>query len=155
MATPSEIRVRDPLSEVTRKERRILLGVSALGIIVAKTGLIPSKITSLGIEFSSTDQRSLVWVLGAITVYFLSAFVIYAISDFVAWRIAFYAAALELYRTRRSESGAWNPEPSNFERGAQRWRNISLPTVTLRAVFEFFVPIAVAIYAIYLLLTVT
>jgi hypothetical protein len=45
MAKPPEVRVRDPLSEVTRKERRILLGTSALGIIVAKVGLVPTKIT--------------------------------------------------------------------------------------------------------------
>src|SRR3972149_1614277 len=87
-----EIRVRDPLSEVTRKERRSLLGVSTIGIIMVKTGLIPEKITAFGVKFSKTDQKSLLFIVAFIIVYFLISFVIYAWSDFVSWRIAVNSA---------------------------------------------------------------
>jgi hypothetical protein len=63
-AKPSEIRLRDPLGEVARKERRALLGVSAVGIVIVKSGLVPSKVTALGIKFNQTDQRSLLVALG-------------------------------------------------------------------------------------------
>ena len=55
----------DPLSEVTRKERRVLLGISALGIVIVKSGLVPSKVTALRIEFSKNDQQALILALGA------------------------------------------------------------------------------------------
>jgi hypothetical protein len=34
--------LKDPLSQETRKERRSLLAVSALGLIIVKAGLVPS-----------------------------------------------------------------------------------------------------------------
>ena len=71
LPSPSEIRVRDPLSDTTRKERRSLLGASALGIVIVKSGLVPSKITALGIEFTRTDQRALLAALAAVVVYLL------------------------------------------------------------------------------------
>jgi hypothetical protein len=45
---PSEVRIQDPLSDVTRAERKTLLGLSAVGIVIAKSGLVPSKISALG-----------------------------------------------------------------------------------------------------------
>jgi len=78
---PSEIRLRDPLSEVTRKERRAVLGASAIGVVIVKSGLIPSRVSALGIEFNQTDQRALLVALGAVVTYFLIAFVVYGVSD--------------------------------------------------------------------------
>jgi hypothetical protein len=46
----------DPLSEVTRKERRALLGLSLLGVALVKVPLIPEKFTKSG---SDTDFRDL------------------------------------------------------------------------------------------------
>src|SRR5436305_2954409 len=70
----SEATLRDPLSEVTRKERRTLLGVAALGIVVAKAGIVPSRISALGVEFGKTDQATLLRMLALIIGYFLLAF---------------------------------------------------------------------------------
>src|SRR5436305_1787543 len=88
-----EVSVSDPLSDVTRSERKILLAVSALGILIVQTGLVPSKISALGIEFAQTDQRALLRAVGAIVLYFLCAFLIYAISDLAAWRFKYRRAA--------------------------------------------------------------
>jgi hypothetical protein len=49
-SSPEQIRLRDPLAEVTRRERRLLLGASIIGLTVAKTGLVPTKISALGVE---------------------------------------------------------------------------------------------------------
>src|SRR6267142_5712600 len=88
MPTPTsdEIRVSDPLSPVTRSERRTLLAVSAIGIIIVKAGFVPTKISALGIEFSETNQVILVRTIAAVILYFLIAFVIYGITDFTASR---------------------------------------------------------------------
>lgn len=74
----------DPLSEETRKERRNLLGVSALGIIIIYTGLIPTKISALGVDFDKTDQSVILNILAATIGYFFVGFVLYFISDI--WR---------------------------------------------------------------------
>ncbi len=53
----------DPLTEVTRKERRMLLFVSVVSVLIVKAGLIPKKISALGIEFNSTNQEGFLVVL--------------------------------------------------------------------------------------------
>ena len=40
-AGAAEVAVRDPLTQVTRHERRFLLSVSIIGIAFVKTGLVP------------------------------------------------------------------------------------------------------------------
>lgn len=85
----AEIAVRDPLSETTRRERKTLLGISIVVIGIIETGTLPTKIESLGIEFTQTDQKYLFNVFAAVVIYYLIAFVLFAISDFIVWRIAF------------------------------------------------------------------
>jgi hypothetical protein len=87
--TPRKVILNDPLSIVTRKERKLLLISSILGITIVKTGFIPTKISALGIEFAQTDQNSLLLVLGSIILYFLIAFLIYGTSDFLIWRLTY------------------------------------------------------------------
>ena len=84
---PEETLVADPLSSVARNERRSLLLLSVIGIAIVKTGLVPSKIEALGIEFSPGDQKSLLNILGMVNVYLLLAFSIYALTDFIGWRV--------------------------------------------------------------------
>ncbi len=104
--------LKDPLREETRKERRNLLGTSAVGIVMVKTGLIPTKISALGIEFSDTNRVTLLRILAGITVYFLVAFIIYAISDFWAYRVEVLQSQIpysvdlfERYKARSKDYG--------------------------------------------------
>lgn len=90
-----QVLLKDPLSEETRKERRNLLGVSTLGIVMVKSGLIPSKISALGIEFSQADQTVLLYALAVITIYFLLAFIFYALSDFMNYRVETYISGVK------------------------------------------------------------
>lgn len=87
VSLPQEL-LKDILREETRKERRNLLAASAVGIVIVKAGLIPTKISALGIDFSQTDQRTLLWVLLGVTAYFLAMFVVYALSDILAFWVA-------------------------------------------------------------------
>ncbi len=73
----------DPLSDVTRKERRMLLAISLLGVGLVKTGLVPTKIEALGVEFDKANQQALLFLLAIVAVYFFSAFLIYAAADFL------------------------------------------------------------------------
>jgi hypothetical protein len=162
--TPSQIRVRDPLSEVTRNERRFLLGASIIAITIVRTGLVPSRISALGIEFSQTDQKSLLLVLALVTSYFVVAFALYATSDFIAWRLAFLASIRELVeqeRKRRVEPATQSHRPrleraeGYYRRSVKGFRYVSIisgPTSFLRALFEFVLPLVVGVYAAVLLL---
>ena len=98
-----QTRLRDPLSEVTRKERRNLLAVSVIGIVIDKIGLVPTKITALGIEFSQSDKSGLLAVLAVIIFYFLLAFLIYCISDLAAWAAAERESELVKHESEISE----------------------------------------------------
>jgi hypothetical protein len=98
-----EVELGDTLSETTRKERKALLGVSLAAMVIAKTGLIPSKIENLGIEFSSQDRATLLYLIVVAVVYFLTAFVIYAWSDFVRWRLSIHRTTLGLRESSVAE----------------------------------------------------
>lgn len=100
---PIEILLQDPLREITRKERRSLLGVSIVSIAIVKTGLVPKEITALGIKFSETDKSGLLLILAAVVLYFFAAFVLYAVSDLLAWRWTYEFAKRDSLRVKREQ----------------------------------------------------
>ena len=159
IATQSQVRVRDPLSEVTRQERRALLAVSLLGITVKRTGLIPNEIEALGLKFASTDQRALLEILAVVIAYFVIAFLLYAASDFVAWRLAIRESIREALKRRRSMDP--QDRESDQELHLELAHRYPLLTIrqgfvavlsTARAIFEFALPLAFGITAIVVLL---
>jgi len=130
----AEVLVRDPLTPVTRKERLYLLAVSLIGIAMVRTGLVPSKIATFGIELNRPNRSSLLFLLALISIYFLAAFVIYAASDFMTRRENLRTASYAI-----SETGVAYPM-------------LLLPVAWTRLVFEFVLPVIVALYAIHALL---
>lgn len=78
--------IADQLSPVTRIERRNLLIASTTGILIAKVGLIPTKISIFGITLSSPAQDTLVVIVALTIFYFFCAFIMYGITDFFIWR---------------------------------------------------------------------
>jgi hypothetical protein len=148
---PAEMRLGDPLAEVTRKERRSLLIASAVAITIVKTGLVPTKISALGVEFSQADKAALLKVLAAVVIYFLVAFVVYAAADIMRVRV------LVLYSV--SEWKAWQSSTHGEEPYSGWERYPSLPVRTLlpflfvaRPILEFGAPLMIAGYALRLLL---
>ena len=152
------LRYDDPLRESTRKERRSLLIVSFIGLLVSRVGLLPSKIEAFGAEFPSVDQRWLLFTCAALIVYFLLGFTIYAITD---W----FAHEAESYRVwRKQDRPAWRmlreiiqeerehrgpldklTEPVRRKR-LERYVRITLMSIRFRPVrfvFDFILPLVV------------
>ncbi|MGE5693339.1 MAG: hypothetical protein ACM3YF_06120 [Candidatus Zixiibacteriota bacterium] len=167
--SPYELLVGDPLREVTRKERRALLGFCAIAIVVVKTGLIPNKIVALGIEFSSADQKSLLVVLALVVLYFLVAFLIYAFSDFMAWRISLGFSAeelahkhaekqIELFKYGGKKVSEAVEELSDsikkqiFSEGESGIKILRKPMSYVRLLFDIVFPTILGIYTIIMLL---
>jgi hypothetical protein len=149
---PSEIRLQDPLSDVTRAERKTLLGLSAVGLVIARSGLVPSRISALGIEFDRADQSALLGMLAAVVVYFLVAFVVYATSDFVAWRVAFRNAVLSSQREYEAQSDDQRAAEDRLRqrlRSGHWWAGASRSVSVTRALFEFLVPLIIGVFAVY------
>lgn len=89
------IRVADPLSAHARSVRKSLLISSVIAIAVARTGLIPTQISALGLQFSQADRGSMLWLIGAVVGFLLLSFVVAAAADFAAWRMSIFAKSWE------------------------------------------------------------
>jgi hypothetical protein len=76
-----EILLQDPLSKVARQERTRLLVSSFVALVIAKAGIIPTKIEALGVEFSSSNRTAIMVLAGVVVAYFLLTFVIYGLFD--------------------------------------------------------------------------
>lgn len=109
-----EVLVKDPLTEVTRKERVYLLAVSLIGIAIVTTGLVPSRIAALGIVLDQPDRAALLILLAVVTAYFLVAFVVYAASDYVTRR-----TILELVTARMREQRIGQTEVQSSQKNLE------------------------------------
>lgn len=153
---PALVRVRDPLSEVTRRERRALLGTSLLALAVVKASLLPSEITALGVKLAASDQKSLLILLGFVILYFLGAFLVYGGSDLVAWRVAQRETLRETIRRLRFGDEGEREQGVMFEierefnqrQGAMYVTSFLVgPVSTFRATFDFAFPLAFGVFA--------
>ena len=55
---------------------------------MATLGLFPTKITSLGLEFTDTDKGALILIVATIIGYFLIGFLVFGSNDYFKWRIS-------------------------------------------------------------------
>ncbi len=85
----------DPLSEVSRGERKALLGSTLVSIAIAKGGLIPSEIPSLGIKVPSPQRLSLLYLLSGILTFYIVGFWVYGRADLKRRRAVLAAASDE------------------------------------------------------------
>lgn len=157
---PDSLRLRDPLSEVTRKERRALLGGSLFAVAVAQSGLLPTEIAALGVKLAAADQRTLLLLIAIVCSYYLFAFVTYAASDFTAWQVAIREAISErMIHSHTSDLDQYELHIHSEveDRIAERfpWLTLTetfiMPVSRVRALFEFVLPIGVGLYAIIVL----
>lgn len=103
---PFQVRFSDPLSQVTRTERKVLLGVSIAALVLVQAGIVPTRIAALGIEFSTSDQRAIVRVAAFVIAYFLISFFIYAMNDYIAWNTELRGAMGEWMKSKFMEDEA-------------------------------------------------
>jgi len=148
----SEVRLLDPLSKVTRKERRNLLIANSLGFVMIKVGVIPTKISALGIEFSLSDQRALLAFTALLIGYFLISFLLYSATDLIAWRIAISRTRLNILKISELHTGVDEAEVREIRRRLMRWALSSRPVSFIRAILDFGFPIVYAGYVVWILL---
>jgi len=157
-------RLRDALSNVTRRERRFLLGISLLGIVLINGELVPSKIAGFGIEFQSVTQHALLSIVAIVILYFLVAFIIYAVSDYLAWRLAVSKQFIEktVSRYEKDLLGLF-PQPGTTDENIEQFKldlhnkfrfsfKLIIATSFFRGLFDFGLPIAVGCYALFLII---
>ncbi len=85
MSDPEYQQIADPLSEVTRAERKWALVSSTVLVGMTWGGLAPNKVEFLGIDLGPTSSSALVGIAAALTLYFFISFVVYFRADhFVA-----------------------------------------------------------------------
>ena len=64
--TVTDATATDPLSAVTRGERKALLAACAVGLAISVGGLVPQKIEALGIAVSATQKENLLQILAGV-----------------------------------------------------------------------------------------
>ena len=153
--TAAEVIVSDPLSPVTRAERKSLLGVCSIALAIEYAGIVPTKISALGIEFSQADQRRLLFALACVVAYYMVAFVTYAWNDHIAWQLSHSSAAdqvIEFGRgpdRRREVLSPRDPALHPLLRDEYERRSRFAPAASLVRVFvEFLFPVVLALCAI-------
>ena len=156
------INLNDPLSEVTRKERKVLLGLSMLSLFFSQAGILPSKISALGIELKTTDQNAILYLMSIALLYFVCAFFLYAMSDFMVWRKAITKEYLSQYRSMilvEYSNPPSNPiecdvqsESARLAKKNKIWVTLTKPILIAKGVFEFILPVVVGLYAITMML---
>lgn len=67
--------LKEEWSENTRRQRRSLLLVSTISIIIVATGWFPTQISTLGITLDLKDRQTAFWLLFMIENYFLVTFI--------------------------------------------------------------------------------
>jgi hypothetical protein len=96
----------DPLAPESRRTRRDLLIASTVGALAALGGLVPTKISALGIDLSLGAQKGLTWALAAVVLYLSVAFAVYGLSDYFNWRLRY-----QNYRERiENDSEGWTEQ---------------------------------------------
>lgn len=151
--SPAHVLLGDPLTEVTRKERRSLLGVSTVGLAVALTGLTPEAIPAAGLEFSSLEQVAFQWLLIAVICYYAVAFITYGGSDYLAWRIRYRRAQQDVAEESRKSSEVTDglrPPKNHLVRRTSFYKmamEFVRPMSVARALVDFLLPLIVAFAA--------
>ena len=134
----------DPVSEQSRKLRRVLLGFSALAILVAEARLVPKKINALGLNFQDIDQIAFVNVSALVVAFLAASFVVHAISELYSLAIKVSVFSGDI-KTAAEKADDWFAK--KLRRTRRRWNR----AIAMRCVWEFLVPFLIGLYAAYAL----
>ena len=148
----------DPLSQLTRLERRNLLLASFIGVLIAKAGLVPTKFSAFGIDLTAPQQSAFTLAAALIVGYFLLAFLAYATPDLLSWREKYqdYLRRSEIAgRNWTIEDQIEHDEISGALPNIMWLYRSSRPVAYLRVAFDFVLPVLFAAYAIYALVSMT
>lgn len=157
MSGPSpEPFLTDPLSDASKRERRNLLASSFIGILVALTGLVPTKISSLGIEFTNINQRYFLLAITALIIYFIIGFTIVGIADIFIWRKKYqdYLEGVQSYMDHWTEEDQEKYDYFYHSLPKINWFYQHSKWVALaRLIYEFVLPTALGLIGCALLIS--
>lgn len=141
----------DPLSPISRNERRNLLAASFVASLLSITHAYPKSITSLGINIETVDQDYFIWASIVVVSYFLVAFSLYSLADYMRVRALRYEYDKAVHR----EIENWTYEEQvHLDEIQEVIGNVnwvyrhSDRFLSLRFVFEFIFPLLCGVVAI-------
>ncbi|ELY5146068.1 TPA: hypothetical protein RSW55_004289 [Vibrio vulnificus] len=145
-------RLKEPLTETTRKTRRNLLAAAVTGIVIVQVGLVPKKISAFGIEFSEANQESLLQLVSAVILFYAITFIVYVLSELTAWNIALKSEEFEFIMNQKENIRDYIGEGRRdmFFDQINRLRLTASPVFLLRLVVEVLLPLFLSGWAIIL-----
>ncbi len=148
----SEI-LSDPLSGVTRNERRNLIAASFVVALMSITHAYPKEFVSLGIKIETSDLHYFVWGAIAVVTYFMVAFVIYGLGDYMrAGALKYeYDKAVYLAGENWGEDDQAELDEMHLSIRSIDWVYVyGKYFLSVRAFFEFIFPLCCGVTAIWL-----
>ncbi len=143
----------DPLSGVTRNERRNLIAASFVVALMSITHAYPKEFVSLGIKIETSDLHYFVWGAIAVVIYFMAAFVVYGVGDYMRTRALQY----EYDKAVHIAGENWDEDDqAELDEMHRSVRSIDWVYVygkyflSVRAFFEFIFPLCCGVTAIWL-----
>jgi len=149
-------RLREPLNETTRKSRRNLMAASVVGVIITDVGLVPTKISAFGVEFTSSNQQALITLLVAAVGYFAISFLVYIFSELEAWRIVIASKRIDQMSDaseKHNDRATGFLHMDIFQRNIENIYIKSERTFYARLAIELAIPLVFACYSIHALLS--
>jgi hypothetical protein len=151
-------RLREPLNETTRKVRRNLMAASVIGVVFTKVGLVPTKISAFGVEFSSSNQSALMLLLASAIGYFAISFAVYVYSELTAWQLVFTSKKMEDMKSEavqhETDFLSGKDDDRKFRYHIRHLYFRTKPTFYLRLFVELIIPLVFASYSAYSLLSI-
>lgn len=142
--TVVDIRIQNALAPETQFSRKALLTAAFIGVAVAKVGIVPTKISALGLEFEKIQQKGFVLLIAILSAYFLIQFFVYAMSDFLVWKRSKKQIEVKLWHA--------GMQPCfNSIAKIYHLSNFSSIFSWLRCIVDFLLPVVAATYSMYIL----
>ena len=163
----SDPRVFDPLSEVTRRERKALLLASLVAFAISVGGLVPTEIQALGIKLPQAERDTILILVSLSILYLLAGFLIYSLTDLRSRNLAIALGSHKISSDLAAEMSTAperiraligsedikhltaHPEFKRFSSISEEIKLASRIRIygTLRVVFDLYVPVLVGLVA--------
>lgn len=129
---------------------------SLIGVLIAEVGLVPEKISAIGIEFTAANQQALITLLVAAIAYFTVSFLVYVYSELTAWQVVVASKELEELKEaiNSNEVVAFGTVDTDRFKGHLKFLHFKTrPTFFIRLAIELAIPLAFSVYSSHALLS--
>ena len=153
---PTIARASDPLSTISHKSRIGLLISSLVGILFVQAGLVPTKLSVMGVQFEKWDNEGLITINIFVCIYYLLSFSVQSFSDYMIYRMKVFNADTEadkkyeeILQRQADDELTEQDEILLYRFEIHGWIfKASGQTAQLRRFVEFILPIIISLYSI-------